>query len=41
MVSYIERGLQYREYTLAAFLDIEGAFNNIKIEAIRESLDVE
>ena len=38
VVSYIERGLLQREYTMAAFLDIEGAFNNITIEAIEESL---
>ena len=38
VVSYIERGLLHREYTMAAFLDIEGAFNNIRIEAIKETL---
>ena len=34
----IEHGLRHKEYTLAAFLDIEGAFNNMRIEAIRDSL---
>ena len=38
VVNCIEKGLQHKEYTLAAFLDIEGAFNNIKIEAIKQSL---
>lgn len=37
VVGYIERGLHYREHTLAAFLDIE-TFNNIGIEAIRKAL---
>ena len=40
MVGYVERGLHYREYTLAAFLDIERAFNNIRIEDIREALEL-
>ena len=34
----IESSLQYGQYTLAAFLDIEGAFNNVKLSAIVNSL---
>ena len=29
VVQEIEKSLHYKEYTLAAFLDIEGAFNNV------------
>lgn len=36
---HIEKGLDYREYTLAMFFDIEGAFNNIRIEGIGETLE--
>lgn len=39
MVGYIGRDLLYRKYTLAAFLDIEGPFNNIEIEATRVALE--
>ncbi|WP_333765253.1 RNA-directed DNA polymerase, partial [Streptomyces sp. IBSBF 2390] len=35
VVSVIEKGLADKEYTLATFLDIEGAFNNVTTEAIR------
>lgn len=34
VVSTVERGLFYKQYTMAAFLDIEGAFNNVKTESI-------
>lgn len=37
-VSIIERSLEYGEYTLGAFLDIEGAFNNVKTDAIYNRL---
>lgn len=37
-VRTIESALQYKQFTLAAFLDIEGAFNNVKLEAIVEAL---
>lgn len=35
----IEKSLHVKEYTLAAFLDIEGAFNNIKTRSIISSLE--
>lgn len=38
-VSKIEASLQHKEYTLAAFLDIEGAFNNVKTEAIVKAVE--
>ncbi len=34
LISCVEPGIRRQEYTLAAFLDIEGAFNNILSEAI-------
>lgn len=34
VVSIVERSLESREYTLATFLDIEGAFNNVTTDAI-------
>jgi len=34
----IERALSHKEYALACFLDIEGAFNNCQFEDIREAL---
>lgn len=37
-VSIIERNLYYREYTLASFLDIEGAFNNVETTSIKKAL---
>jgi len=38
LVSSIEKSLSIKEYTLIAFLDIEGAFNNVLPTAITESL---
>ena len=35
VVGTIEKGLEDKEFTLATFLDIEGAFNNVTTEAIR------
>lgn len=39
VVRTIERSLEHKQYTLAAFLDIEGAFNNVSTAAIVESLE--
>lgn len=38
VVGTIEKSLEFKEYTLAGFLDIEGAFNNVNTGAIRKSL---
>jgi len=38
VVSSIEKSLSIKEYTLIAFLDIEGAFNSVLPTAITESL---
>jgi len=38
VVSSIEKSLSIKEYTLIAFLDIEGAFNNVLPTSITESL---
>ena len=38
VIGTVERSLQYKQYTLAAFLDIEGAFNNVSTNAIKEAL---
>jgi len=38
VVSSIEKSLSIKEYTLIAFLDIEGAFNNVLPTAITQSL---
>jgi len=38
VVSSIEKSLSIKEYTLIAFLDIEGAINNVLPTAITESL---
>jgi len=38
VVSSIEKSLNIKEYTLSAFLDIEGAFNNVFPIAITEYL---
>lgn len=38
VVSFIEKGMNSKDYVLAAFLDIEGAFNNVKSESIRSAL---
>ena len=37
-MAVVEKGLDFREYSLGVFLDIAGAFNNVSIEAIIESL---
>lgn len=34
VVTIVERSLESKEYTLATFLDIEGAFNNVTTDAI-------
>jgi ribonuclease HI len=39
VVRVIETSLEHSQYTLGAFLDIEGAFNNVNIEAIEVSLE--
>ena len=38
LVGHIERSLHYKEYTLVAFLDIEGAFNNVKPESVLDAM---
>jgi len=38
IISSIERGFHNKEYSLAAFLDIEGAFNNVNPTAITGAL---
>lgn len=38
LVSYLENTILNREMTLCAFLDVEGAFSNIALSAIREDL---
>ncbi len=38
VVRTIDTSLEHSQFTLAAFLDIEGAFNNVKVEAIIRSL---
>ncbi|KAL7724672.1 hypothetical protein ACLKA6_012330 [Drosophila palustris] len=38
VIATIEKSLSLKEYTLVAFLDIEGAFNNVFPEAITEAL---
>lgn len=38
VVGLIEKSLRFKQYTLAAFLDIEGAFNNIEVDTIIQSL---
>ena len=38
VVAEIEKSLEIKEYTLVAFLDIEGAFNNIQPKAILSAL---
>jgi len=38
LVYSIERGFRNKEYSLAAFLDIEGAFNNVTLAAITGAL---
>ena len=38
LVRMIEKSLYSQEYSMVAFLDIEGAFNNVRTEAIMEGL---
>lgn len=38
VVHHIEKSLSFNDLTLAAFLDIEGAFNNVNSAAIRSAL---
>ena len=38
LISFIENSLQVKDYTLVAFLDIEGAFNNIMPSVITSAL---
>lgn len=37
-VGYIEKNVENSNLTLATFLDIEGTFNNVKLEAIHNAL---
>lgn len=37
-VRYIDCNLRVNEFTLAAFLKIEGAFHNVNLESIQSSL---
>ena len=39
LVSTLEYSLHHREFSMVAFLDIEGAFNNIQPQAIPNELD--
>lgn len=39
-LDYIEKGLHYKYYMLADFLDIEWALNNIRTEAIKDALEL-
>ena len=34
LVAVVEKGLEFKEYSLGVYLDIAGAFNNVSIEAI-------
>lgn len=38
VVNTVEWSLQYKEYSLAAFLDIKAAFNNVGSKAIKKAL---
>ena len=38
VVGVVERSLEYKQFTLGAFLDIEGAFNNVRTSAINDAL---
>lgn len=38
IVSEIETSLEHKQYSLAAFMDIEGAFNNVNVDAITDAL---
>lgn len=39
-VKHVEASLRQKEFTLAAFIDIEGAFNNLKTTSIMRALEV-
>lgn len=39
LVSHIEGALEYNEFSLVAFLDIESAFDNVKPEALINALE--
>ena len=39
VLGYAEKGLHHKQMALTAFLDIEGAFNNVTTDAIKEGLD--
>ena len=39
VVSYIEKSMMCKDYVLAAFLDIEGAFNNVQSDSIKKALE--
>ena len=39
LVSTLEYSLHHREFSMVAFLDIEGAFNNIQPQTILNELD--
>lgn len=39
LVTYIEGALEYNEFSLVAFLDIESAFDNVKPEALINALE--
>lgn len=38
VVRTVERSLYFKQFTMAAFLDIEGAFNNVSTDSITQSL---
>lgn len=38
VIGYHEHCIEYREYTLVVFLNIEGSFNIIETKAIKESV---
>ncbi|XP_065359422.1 uncharacterized protein LOC135953441 [Calliphora vicina] len=38
LVGFVEKSLEHKEYALVAFLDIEGAFNNVTPETILSAL---
>ncbi|XP_070140471.1 uncharacterized protein [Drosophila kikkawai] len=39
VVRYIEKALLFKNYAMATFLDIEGAFNNVNADSILSSLN--
>lgn len=38
LISTIKQSLQYKQYTLAAYLNIEGIFSNVNTNVIKEVL---